>query len=84
MKKFLFLAFLIAPLVLKGTGWLYAHTKRCTYKIVTKNVGQRIKMDDVITFQVIQKTEKDSVLFSSYNLGHAIKAQVKPSTILAI
>lgn len=54
--------------------------KGVQYKIVTKNAGERIKMDDVITFHVVQKTEKDSVLFSSYTLGHAIKAQVKPST----
>jgi FKBP-type peptidyl-prolyl cis-trans isomerase FkpA len=80
MKKFLFLACLIAPLVLKAQDGYMRTPKGVLYKIVTKNVGQRIKMDDVITFQVIQKTEKDSVLFSSYNLGHAIKAQVKPST----
>jgi FKBP-type peptidyl-prolyl cis-trans isomerase FkpA len=54
--------------------------KGVQYKIVNRNVGDRIKLDDVITFQVVQKTEKDSVLFSSYTLGHPIKIQVKPSS----
>ncbi|GAB3919196.1 FKBP-type peptidyl-prolyl cis-trans isomerase [Mucilaginibacter boryungensis] len=80
MKKFLFLACLIAPVALKAQDGYMRTPKGVQYKIVSKNAGERIKMDDVITFHVVQKTEKDSVLFSSYNLGHAIKAQVKPST----
>jgi FKBP-type peptidyl-prolyl cis-trans isomerase len=32
----------------------------------------------VITFEVVQKTEKDSVLFSSYTMGHPLKIQVQP------
>jgi FKBP-type peptidyl-prolyl cis-trans isomerase FkpA len=80
MKKFLFLACLIAPLAIKAQDGFMRTPKGVMYKLVTKNPGERIKMDDVISFQVIQKTEKDSVLFSSYPLGHPIKLQVKPST----
>jgi FKBP-type peptidyl-prolyl cis-trans isomerase len=79
MKKFLFLAFFIAPFVLKAQNGFMRTPKGVQYKIVNRNVGDRIKLDDVITFQVVQKTEKDSVLFSSYTLGHPIKIQVKPS-----
>jgi FKBP-type peptidyl-prolyl cis-trans isomerase len=46
---------------------------------VTNNPGDKIKLNDVITFDVIQKTEKDSVLFSTYAIGHTAKVQVQPS-----
>jgi len=48
-------------------------------KNVTKNTGDRIKLNDVITFDVTQKTEKDSVLFSTYMVGHTAKVQVQQS-----
>ncbi|MDB5024952.1 MAG: peptidylprolyl isomerase [Mucilaginibacter sp.] len=56
------------------------HTpKGALVKVFTSNPGDKIKLNDVITFDVIQKTEKDSVLFSSYTLGHPLKIQVQPS-----
>jgi len=48
-------------------------------KNVTKNTGDKIKLNDVITFDVTQKTEKDSILFSTYSMGHTAKVQVQPS-----
>jgi FKBP-type peptidyl-prolyl cis-trans isomerase len=54
-------------------------TKGASVKIITKNPGEKIQMNQVVTFDVVQKTEKDSVLFSSYALGHPIKIQVQPS-----
>lgn len=40
--------------------------KGTMYKLFTHNTGDRIKTDDVVTFNVIQKTDKDSTLYSSY------------------
>jgi FKBP-type peptidyl-prolyl cis-trans isomerase FkpA len=54
-----------------GKGW--------SYHVFTTIAGPKIKMGDVITFDVIQKTEKDSVLFSSYATGSPVKIQVQPS-----
>lgn len=79
MKKFLFLAVLAIPFLAKAQDGFMRTPKGIQYKIVNPNTGNRIKLDDVITFQATQKTEKDSVLFSSYTLGHPIKIQVKPS-----
>ncbi|MES2274492.1 MAG: FKBP-type peptidyl-prolyl cis-trans isomerase [Bacteroidota bacterium] len=79
MKKLLILAFLTAPLALMAQDGFMRTPKGVQYKIVNKNTGDRIKLDDVITFNVVQKTDKDSVLFSSYTLGHPIKIQVKAS-----
>ena len=53
-----------------------------SYRIFTHNTGEKIKVNDVVTFQFIQKTDKDSVLISSYATGNAGKAQVKPTDTL--
>ncbi|RKR85508.1 peptidylprolyl isomerase [Mucilaginibacter gracilis] len=53
--------------------------KGLAYHIFTANAGTKIKVSDVITFNVIQKTDKDSVLFSTYKNGTAVKLQVQPS-----
>ena len=53
--------------------------KGAQVKIITSNPGNKIKINDVVTFEVVQKTEKDSVLFSSYALGHPVKIQVQQS-----
>jgi FKBP-type peptidyl-prolyl cis-trans isomerase FkpA len=47
-----------------------------SYRIFTHNTGDKIKVNDVITFQFIQKTDKDSVLVSSYVTGNMGRAQV--------
>lgn len=58
----------------------FVHTpKGALVKIVTKNTGEKIKLNDVVTFDVVQKTEKDSVLFNSYAMGHPVKIQAQAS-----
>ena len=47
------------------------------YKIYTNNTTPKIKVNDVITFNMIQKTDKDSVLYSSYTTGKPGKLQVQ-------
>jgi len=56
------------------------HTpKGALYQIFTHNAGDKIKPNDIVTFQFIQKTDKDSVLFSTYAAGHPVQAQVTAS-----
>jgi FKBP-type peptidyl-prolyl cis-trans isomerase len=56
------------------------HTpKGALYQVFTHNTGDKIKLNDVITFQFIQKTDKDSVLGSTYIIGHPVQAQIVPS-----
>lgn len=57
--------------------------KGAQYQIFTKNPGEKIKQNDVITFHYIQKTDKDSVLFSSYAAGRTVQAQIHPSQSVA-
>lgn len=54
-------------------------SKGLLYHIYTPNTGTKIKLNDVITFNVVQKTSKDSVLFSTYKTGNPVKLQVQPS-----
>lgn len=49
-----------------------------TYRVFTHNTGDKIKVNDVITFDFIQKTDKDSILMSSFVTGNKGKAQVLP------
>ncbi|RYZ95667.1 MAG: peptidylprolyl isomerase, partial [Sphingobacteriaceae bacterium] len=51
--------------------------KGAIYTILTKNTGEKIKLDDVITFNIEQRTEKDSILFSTYKVKHPVQTQVK-------
>jgi len=48
-------------------------------KKLTNNPGDKIKVNDVVTFDIIQKTEKDSLLGSTYMMGHPVKIQIQPS-----
>lgn len=49
------------------------------YQVITNNGGEKIKLSDVVTFNVEQRTEKDSVLFSSFKMGQPVKIQIQPS-----
>jgi FKBP-type peptidyl-prolyl cis-trans isomerase len=62
---------------------LQTTAKGAQYQIFTHNQGEKVKQNDVITFHYIQKTDKDSVLFSSYVGGHTVQAQVHPSQSVA-
>ncbi|NNU34888.1 peptidylprolyl isomerase [Mucilaginibacter sp. S1162] len=49
------------------------------YKILSNSTGNKIKINDVITFHVTQKTDKDSLLSSTYQTGRPAQAQVQPT-----
>jgi len=54
--------------------------KGVLYHNFTNNPGPKIKLSDVVTFYVIEKTERDSVLYSSrVNKGAPEKIQCQPT-----
>ncbi|WP_256013366.1 FKBP-type peptidyl-prolyl cis-trans isomerase [Desertivirga xinjiangensis] len=53
------------------------------YKIYTSSTAPKIKLNDVITFHFIQKTDKDSVLASSYQMGRPATVPVQPARNIA-
>lgn len=80
MKKYILYLFLLALAVKANAQDDFQHTSKGTaYKLITHNTGDRIKLNDVVTFHVVQKTDKDSVLFSSYSSGAPVQAQVQPT-----
>jgi FKBP-type peptidyl-prolyl cis-trans isomerase len=81
MRKLALVALLSAIIGLQADAQdsLLHAPKGSVVKIITTNHGEKIKLNDVITFHVVQKTEKDSVLFSSYTMGHPLKIQVQES-----
>ncbi|MDP9046611.1 MAG: FKBP-type peptidyl-prolyl cis-trans isomerase, partial [Bacteroidota bacterium] len=60
------------------------HTpKGALYQIFTQSHGEKLKLNDVVTFQFIQKNYKDSVLFNTYAAGHPVQVQVVPPKSVA-
>lgn len=53
--------------------------KGARYQIFDAHSGDRIKLNDVITFNLSIKTEKDSILMSSYQRGKPFTTQVQAS-----
>lgn len=79
MKYFFYVLALTFAINAKAQSGLQTTPKGDIYQIFTHNSGDKIKLNDVITFQFIQKTDKDSVLFSTYTAGHPVQAQVVAS-----
>ena len=79
MKNIFFIAALTIAVTAKAQTAMQRTPEGAVYQIFTHNAGERIKVNDVITFQFIQKTDKDSVLFSTYAAGHPVQAQIQPS-----
>lgn len=77
-------------LLLAGLGFFGAASAQTTpdfqkndkgvlYRIYKSGDTAKAKLTDVITFNFVQKTDKDSVLTSSYANGGAVKIQIQPS-----
>lgn len=49
------------------------------YQIINAQNGERIKQNDVVTFNLAIQTEKDSILMSSFLRGKPFNAQIQPS-----
>ncbi|HZX57778.1 MAG TPA: FKBP-type peptidyl-prolyl cis-trans isomerase [Mucilaginibacter sp.] len=83
MKKIALLMVLLAAITIKVRAQAqdeFARTpKGDLCKKLTNNPGDKIKLNDVVTFDIIQKTEKDSLLGSTYMMGHPVKIQIQPS-----
>lgn len=82
MKQYFFYALLLLAFVQQADAQngYQKLPSGASYKVITHVNGTQVKTNDVVSFQVIQKTEKDSILFSSYSIGHPIQVQVVAST----
>ncbi|MCC8408340.1 FKBP-type peptidyl-prolyl cis-trans isomerase [Mucilaginibacter sp. UR6-1] len=73
------IAIVLAALSFSASAQVQRTAKGAECTIVTKNNGPHIKEGDIITFQVEQLTDKDSVLFSTYKAGKPVQTQVRAS-----
>jgi len=78
MKKYILYVVMAAFAVKADAQTFQKTTKGTEYQMLTHNTGDRIKLSDIVTFNAIQKTGKDSILFSSYLKGAPLQAQVAP------
>jgi FKBP-type peptidyl-prolyl cis-trans isomerase len=84
MKRFFLYALGLSLLGTAASAQVTTITpKGAQYQIFTHNTGPKIKQDDIITFNVVERTDKDSVLFNSYTTGHPIQIKIQPSQNVA-
>jgi len=80
MKKYIiYLVFCVIAFKATAQDNFERSAKGTQYHLFTHNTGEKIKLNDIVTFQAIQKTGKDSVLFSSYTAGAPLQAQIQPT-----
>lgn len=79
MKKYFLILVALAFVVRASAQDDFKRTAKGTiYRIVTSNPGEKIKLDQIITFNMVQKTEKDSILASTYAVGRPFQARCAP------
>ncbi|ASU32757.1 FKBP-type peptidyl-prolyl cis-trans isomerase [Mucilaginibacter xinganensis] len=83
MKYILFIFASILAVNVNAQSAMQRTPKGALYQIYTHNTGDKIKEGDIITFQYIQKTDKDSVLYSTYASGRVGQARIQPSQNVA-
>jgi FKBP-type peptidyl-prolyl cis-trans isomerase FkpA len=81
MKKYIYSIILLcaATITAKAQTDLQRTPQGALYNMFTHNTGDRIKNDDVITLQITQKTDKDSLLSSTYALGRPVQVKIQPT-----
>ncbi|HEY0245879.1 MAG TPA: FKBP-type peptidyl-prolyl cis-trans isomerase [Mucilaginibacter sp.] len=80
MKKYiLYLAVSALAVSANAQGTFQRSSKGTEYQNFTNNPGVKIKLSDIVTFNAVQKTGKDSILFSTYKAGAPLQAQIQES-----
>ncbi|MES2808315.1 MAG: FKBP-type peptidyl-prolyl cis-trans isomerase [Bacteroidota bacterium] len=78
MKKYLLYVLLTAFAVkANAQDGFQKSTRGVRFKIITNNQGPRIKEGEVVTFNLVQRNDKDSILNSTYKLGAPAQTEVK-------
>jgi FKBP-type peptidyl-prolyl cis-trans isomerase FkpA len=80
MKRFVYSVLAFCIFSATAMAQTMQHTDNGTqYLMFTHNPGDKIKLNDVISLEVTQKTDKDSLLSTTYAMGHPLQIQVQAS-----
>lgn len=79
-KKLLLVAAVAVGLLQACSDGFKTNDDGLQYQIHTENEGERIKDGDIVTLQMIYRTDSDSVIFDTYKMGQPVKLQVSPET----
>ena len=79
MKYILSILITLAVINVNAQGQMQRTPKGVMYQVFPSGSGERLMENSIITFNFIQKTDKDSVLASSYTMGHPVQTQIRPS-----
>lgn len=79
MKKYIYsiLIFCAFTITANAQNTLQRTTQGALYTIFTQNTGDRLKLDDVVSLNITQKTDKDSLLTSTYAMGHPVQIKIQ-------
>jgi FKBP-type peptidyl-prolyl cis-trans isomerase FkpA len=83
MKNTFYLSLVLCLFATTVSAQFKRTDKGVQYQVISNNPGAKLKQNDIVTFNAIQSTDADSVLFSTYRNGQPIKTQVHPSTNVA-
>ena len=83
MKNTFYLGLILCLFGVNARAQFKSTAKGAQYQIISTNPGAKLQVNDVVTFNAVQCTETDSVLFSTYKQGQPIKTQVHASTNVA-
>ncbi|MES2063023.1 MAG: FKBP-type peptidyl-prolyl cis-trans isomerase [Bacteroidota bacterium] len=83
MKHTFYLSLILCLFAASASAQFKRTAKGAQYQVISTNPGAKIQPTDVITFNAVQSTESDSVLFSTYQLGQPIKTPLRPSNNVA-
>ncbi|RYD92797.1 MAG: peptidylprolyl isomerase [Sphingobacteriales bacterium] len=78
MKKLLY-TMVFGVTAINASAQFKKADKGVEYQIISNNPGRKLALNDVITFEAVQKTAKDSILFSTYKQGQPVKTQIRQS-----
>jgi len=75
MKKYFILSFIVLfTIKANAQDGVHQSSKGVVFQLLSHFTGDRLKVNDVVTFQMTQKTEKDSILSRALN-----QAQIQPT-----
>lgn len=79
MRNILFVLLFLMALNTEAQSVVQRTPKGAACQVFTHNAGDKIKLNDIVTFNFIEKTDKDSVLQSTYAAGRGpVQAQTLP------